>query len=363
MAMHEYSPNPAERSQGPGLDAEEVAWIKDTDLYVALVEQARDENNLLSVENVYDLAAQLGVETVHIKHLMKFLEEDGLIIEVEDLEPGLTTDSLRLFLNDVGKHKLLTAAEEVQLAKSFQRGDIAAKHRMIDSNLRLVVSIAKSYRGNGVPFLDLIQEGAIGLNRAVEKFDPDRGLKLSTYATWWIRQAVQKAIANQAKTIRVPVHVAERQQKLSRADRELQAKLGRHATKEELAEETNIKIKYVNEALDAATANVSLNQPPHDENGESELGDLFPDRTARDPGDSAAEAINRESIRGLLDYLPERERRILELRFGFLDDEQRSFDYIGQELNLTRERVRQLEQQALKRLAKLPNAKALRPTD
>jgi len=260
-------------------------------------------------------------------------------------------DSLQLFLADVGRHKLLTASEEVALAKRIERGDPVAKRKMIESNLRLVVSIAKGYRGLGVPFLDLIQEGTLGLNRAVEKFDWRRGFKFSTYATWWIRQSVQRAVANHARTIRVPVHVVERQQKLSRAARRLEVELGREATKEELAEATGLPIQHVDEALGAAHASVSLNQTVGADD-EGELGDLFADREAADPFDEAEESLRRQSIRRALDALPERERRILELRFGF-EGEPWTLEAIGHELDLTRERVRQLEGQALKRLEAL----------
>ena len=260
-------------------------------------------------------------------------------------------DSLQLFLADVGRHKLLTAAEEVTLAKRIERGDPVAKRRMIESNLRLVVSIAKGYRGLGVPFLDLIQEGTLGLNRAVEKFDWRRGYKFSTYATWWIRQSVQRAVANHARTIRVPVHVVERQQKLSRAARRLEVELGREATKEELAEATGLPIQHVDEALGAAHASVSLNQTVGADD-EGELGDLFADREAADPFDEAEESLRRQGVRRALDALPERERRILELRFGF-EGEPWTLEAIGHELDLTRERVRQLEGQALSRLAAL----------
>jgi RNA polymerase primary sigma factor len=260
-------------------------------------------------------------------------------------------DSLQLFLADVGRHKLLTAHEEVVLAKAIERGDERAKRRMIESNLRLVVSIAKGYRGLGVPFLDLIQEGTLGLNRAVEKFDWRRGYKFSTYATWWIRQSVQRAVANHARTIRVPVHVVERQQKLSRAARRLEVELGREATKEELAEATGLPIQHVDEALGAAQASVSLNQTVGADD-EGELGDLFADREAPDPFDEAEESLRRQGVRKALDALPERERRILELRFGF-EGEPWTLEAIGHELDLTRERVRQLEGQALARLAAL----------
>jgi len=260
-------------------------------------------------------------------------------------------DSLQLFLADVGRHKLLTAADEVTLAKRIERGDPVAKRRMIESNLRLVVSIAKGYRGLGVPFLDLIQEGTLGLNRAVEKFDWRRGFKFSTYATWWIRQSVQRAVANHARTIRVPVHVVERQQKLSRAARRLEVELGREATKQELAEATGLPIQHVDEALGAAHASVSLNQTVGADD-EGELGDLFADREAADPFEEAEESLRRQGVRRALDALPERERRILELRFGF-EGEPWTLEAIGHELDLTRERVRQLEGQALSRLAAL----------
>jgi RNA polymerase primary sigma factor len=260
-------------------------------------------------------------------------------------------DSLQLFLADVGRHKLLTASEEVTLAKAIERGDVIAKRRMIESNLRLVVSIAKGYRGLGVPFLDLIQEGTLGLNRAVEKFDWRRGFKFSTYATWWIRQSVQRAVANHARTIRVPVHVVERQQKLSRAARRLEVELGREATKEELAEATGLPMQHVDEALGAAHASVSLNQTVGADD-EGELGDLFADREAADPFEEAEESLRRQGVRKALDALPERERRILELRFGF-EGEPWTLEAIGAELDLTRERVRQLEAQALSRLAAL----------
>ena len=262
-----------------------------------------------------------------------------------------SADSLQLFLADVGRHKLLTAADEVMLAKRIERGDPTAKRRMIESNLRLVVSIAKGYRGLGVPFLDLIQEGTLGLNRAVEKFDWRRGYKFSTYATWWIRQSVQRAVANHARTIRVPVHVVERQQKLSRAARRLEVELGREATKEELAEATGLPMQHIDEALGAANASVSLNQTVGADD-EGELGDLFADREALDPFDEAEESLRRQGVRRALEALPERERRILELRFGF-EGEPWTLEAIGNELDLTRERVRQLEGQALARLGAL----------
>ena len=258
------------------------------------------------------------------------------------------TDSLQLFLQDVGKHKLLTAAEEVALAKRVERGDKTAKERMINANLRLVVSIAKKYRGHGVPFLDLIQDGVIGLNRAVEKFDWRKGYKFSTYATWWIRQACQRAISNQGATIRVPVHVQERQQKLARARQRLEVKLEREPTIEELAKETGLKESHIEEALSTADASVSLNQSVGSD-GDGELGDLFADRSAVDPADEADETLQRLEVRRAVEALQEPDRRVLELRFGFTG-EQWTLEAIGKELGLTRERVRQIESRALTRL-------------
>jgi RNA polymerase primary sigma factor len=259
-----------------------------------------------------------------------------------------TTDALTLFMNRAGRFQLLTAADEVALAKRVERGDAAAKERMINSNLRLVISIAKRYQGHGLTLLDLIQEGTIGLNRAVEKFDWRRGFKFSTYATWWIRQACQRAISGQSTTIRVPTHVHERRVKLNRAANKLEIQLGRQATREELAEETQLPLKHVEEALDAAAANVSLNQQVGDGDG-GELGDLFADETMAAPDEDAADSYRRQAVRRAVSNLPDRERRIMELRFG-LDSEPHTLDAIGRELGLTRERVRQLEGSALRAL-------------
>jgi RNA polymerase primary sigma factor len=258
------------------------------------------------------------------------------------------TDALTLFMNRAGRYPLLTAAEEVMLAKRVERGDDAAKERMINSNLRLVISIAKRYQGHGLSILDLVQEGVIGLNRAVEKFDWRKGFKFSTYATWWIRQACQRAISGQSTTIRVPTHVHERKVKLSRAANKLQAQLGREATREELAEETQLPLRHVEEALDAAAANVSLNQQARSD-GEGEFGDLVADTTAPDPVEDAADAYRRHAVRLAIGKLPDRERQIVELRFG-LDSDPQSLEAIGRQLGLTRERIRQLEATALAKL-------------
>jgi RNA polymerase primary sigma factor len=258
-------------------------------------------------------------------------------------------DSVQLFLNEIGRYPLLTAADEVALAKRVERGDLAAKETMINSNLRLVVHIAKRYRGHGVPFGDLIQDGVIGLNRAVEKFDYRKGFKFSTYATWWIRQAVQRSIAGQSRTIRVPTHVHERRQTLNRHARKLETELGRPATPEELSKASGIALNHVEEALSVAEARVSLNTPIGDEDG-GELGDLFADDTSDSPAEVAEDALRARAVREALEDLPERERRIMELRFG-LDGEAQSLEAIGRELQLTRERVRQLEAQAMAKLS------------
>jgi len=327
---------------------EERGWIEPAELEAFVVENDLAEGD---AEELVRELERIGLEVREpvTEEKNKKAQPEPVIYEAD--APSGAGDSLQLFLADVGKHKLLTAHEEVVLAKAIERGDARAKRRMIESNLRLVVSIAKGYRGLGVPFLDLIQEGTLGLNRAVEKFDWRRGYKFSTYATWWIRQSVQRAVANHARTIRVPVHVVERQQKLSRAARRLEVELGREATKAELAEATGLPIQHVEEALSAASASVSLNQTVGADD-EGELGDLFADREAADPFDEAEESLRRQNIRKALDALPERERRILELRFGF-DGEPWTLEAIGHELDLTRERVRQLEGQALSRLAAL----------
>jgi RNA polymerase primary sigma factor len=347
--------------------------LLETDQARAMVEGAQERGYLEPTE-LEAFVVELDLNDEEVEELTAELERIGLEIQTpaaaaaaadekeKEKEAELAAaeaaaamsgaaDSLQLFLADVGRHKLLTAADEVILAKAIERGDPTAKRRMIESNLRLVVSIAKGYRGLGVPFLDLIQEGTLGLNRAVEKFDWRRGFKFSTYATWWIRQSVQRAVANHARTIRVPVHVVERQQKLSRAARRLEVELGREPTKEELAEATGLPMQHVEEALGAAHASVSLNQTVGADD-EGELGDLFADREAADPFEEAEESLRRQGVRRALDALPERERRILELRFGF-DGEPWTLEAIGHELDLTRERVRQLEGQALARLGAL----------
>jgi RNA polymerase primary sigma factor len=262
-----------------------------------------------------------------------------------------TTDALQLFLNEAARYPLLTAAEEVELAKLIERGDKAAKDRMINSNLRLVVSIAKKYQGHGLSLLDLIQEGIIGLIRAVEKFDWRRGFKFSTYATWWIRQAVQRGVANKARTIRIPVHIAERETKIARAERELAAKLDRPPTDAEIAKHAKLSTKHVREVRSAARAVTSLDKPLGDAGDGGALGDLFASEE-RQPDEEVHVSLQEEVLHRALAELPERERNVLKLRYGLDgDSDPKSLEEIGRILGLTRERVRQIEMRALEHLA------------
>ena len=319
----------------------------------------------MRADELESLAETHELEAEDLEALSAALEERGVEIREPAEEPTYeadptpaSADSLQMFMNEIGRYPLLTAAEEVALAKRVERGDRAAKERMINCNLRLVVHVAKRYRGHGVPFGDLIQDGVIGLNRAVEKFDYRKGFKFSTYATWWIRQAVQRSVAGQARTIRVPTHVHERRQTLNRHARKLETELGRPATPEELAKASGLKLQHVEEALSVPEARASLNSPVGEDDGE--LGDLFADENADDPEAVAEDALRSLAVRQALAQLPERERRILELRFG-IDGEPKSLEAIGAELGLTRERIRQLETQALARLT--DDLGALAPKD
>jgi RNA polymerase primary sigma factor len=262
-----------------------------------------------------------------------------------------TTDALQLFLNEAAKWPLLTAEEEVELAKRVERGDKEAKERMINSNLRLVVSIAKRYQGHDLALLDLIQEGIIGLIRAVEKFDWRKGFKFSTYATWWIRQAVQRGVANKARTIRIPVHIVERETKIGRAERELAAKLGRQPTEEEIAKRAKLPLKQVREVRQAARAVTSIDRPLGPEN-EGTFGDLIPNEQVDDPEREVTVSLEQKALRRAVDSLPDREQEVVKLRYGLNGDrDPKSLEAIGRELGLTRERVRQIESAALERLA------------
>ncbi len=273
---------------------------------------------------------------------------------------AMTTDSLQLFLNEAGRYPLLTAAEEVELAKRIERGDSKAKDKMINSNLRLVVSIAKKYQGHGLSLLDLIQEGIIGLIRAVEKFDWRRGYKFSTYATWWIRQAVQRGVANKSRTIRIPVHIVEREQKIARAERELTLKLERPPTDEEVARTAKLSAKHVREVRAAARAVASLDKPLGDESDTA-----FGDVVATDKSNVEEEVVvvlSENLLHAAIAKLPDREQQVIKLRYGLDGDQDpKSLEMIGREMGLTRERVRQIEMQALERLAREREIAALAP--
>ena len=265
----------------------------------------------------------------------------------------------RLYLREIGKVPLLTADQEVYLAKRIERGDMAAKTHMIEANLRLVVSIAKSYLGRGLSFLDLIQEGSLGLIRAVEKFDYRKGYKFSTYATWWIRQAVTRAIADKARTIRIPVHMVEKLNKVVHIERQLVQRLGREPQPEEIALELEITTEEVREILRMAQLPVSLEKPIGEEE-ESELGDFVQDEQAESPFDTASVQLRREDIEKALDSLPDRERKVIELRFGLTGAQPCTLEEVGRAFGVTRERIRQIENNTLKRLETLPEAQGLR---
>ena len=276
-----------------------------------------------------------------------------------DLKPDMTTDSLQLFLKDIGKARLLSAQEEVDLAKRIERGSFDAKQKMVESNLRLVVSIAKNYRNQGLPFLDLIQEGTIGLVRAAEKFDYRRGFKFSTYATWWIRQAIARALADKARTIRLPVHIVEKLNKIGRAERKLLTRLGREPTAEEIAEVTGIEPEEVESIKRSAQAPISLQKPVGDEE-ESEFGQLIADEQAESPYERAVEILTEEALRDALENLSYRERRVLELRYGLGGEHPCTLEEVGRTFNVTHERIRQIENDSLKKLQNLREAQQLR---
>jgi RNA polymerase primary sigma factor len=273
------------------------------------------------------------------------------------VEPSL--DSLRLYLRAIGRVSLLTAEQEVMLARRIERGDMRAKQQMIEANLRLVVSIAKSYLGRGLTFLDLIQEGSMGLIRAVEKFDYRRGYKFSTYATWWIRQAVTRAIADKGRTIRIPVHMVEKLNKVVHVERQLIQQLGREPTPEEIATELETTVREVRDVLRMAQQPISLEKPVGEED-DSSLGDFVEDQTAESPFELAAERLRRENLRRALAALPAREREVIEMRFGLSGERPFTLEEVGRAFNVTRERIRQIENHTLKKLEALPEAQRLR---
>jgi RNA polymerase primary sigma factor len=337
----------------------------------ALVERG-EELGCLNLAEFSELLQDADLDEDQLEALYRQLEERGVELTDDcgrasapestyingDLAVA-TTDALQLFLNEAARYPLLTAAEEVELAKLIERGDKAAKDRMINSNLRLVVSIAKKYQGHGLSLLDLIQEGIIGLIRAVEKFDWRRGFKFSTYATWWIRQAVQRGVANKSRTIRIPVHIAEREQKITKAERELTAKLRRSPTDAEVAQAAKLSTKHVRETRQAARAVTSLDKPLGEEQGGA-FGDLIAAEGA--PLEEEVHvSLEQEVLHNALEQLPDRERDVLKMRYGLDGDpDPASLEEIGRRLGLTRERVRQIESQALERLAMRREIEALR---
>ena len=332
-----------------------------TSLLETLLARSEDDD-CVNLSQFNELVAAEELDDDEIGRLYEQLEERGIDVSDDcgreqsestyvngDLAVA-TTDALQLFLNEAGRWPLLTKEEEVALAKQIERGDAEAKERMINSNLRLVVSIAKRYQGHGLSLLDLIQEGIIGLIRAVEKFDWRRGFKFSTYATWWIRQAVQRGVANKSRTIRIPVHIADREQRIARAERALAPKLGRQPTEEEIAKQAKLPLKQLREVREAARAITSLDRPLGAES-DAAFGDLFASEHAQ-PEEELTVSLEQDVLRRAVSQLPDREREVLKRRYGLNGDEDpASLDAIGRELGITRERVRQIEASALEQLA------------
>ncbi len=322
-----------------------------------------------ALDNFYDKLAQHGIEITDDSTAVvqeeaqstdtaeEVKEEESDLLKVPE---GVTVnDPVRMYLKEIGKISLLTSEEEVELAKAIEQGDEEAKRRLAEANLRLVVSIAKKYVGRGMLFLDLIQEGNLGLIKAVEKFDYRKGYKFSTYATWWIRQAITRAIADQARTIRIPVHMVETINKLIRISRQLVQDLGREPLPEEIAEEMNISEDRVREILKIAQEPVSLETPIGEED-DSHLGDFIEDHEAQAPADAAAFELLKEQLEDVLDTLSAREEKVLRLRFGLDDGRSRTLEEVGQHFGVTRERIRQIEAKALRKLRHPMRSKRLR---
>ncbi len=316
------------------------------------------------LESLYSMLAEMGVEVIdeQAEELGDLTEEEAFLGRLDVTIDHSLDDPVRIYLREIGRVPLLTMEQEVELAKLVEKKDVEAKRRLTEANLRLVVSIAKRYMGRGLLFLDLIQEGNLGLIRAVEKFDYRRGYKFSTYATWWIRQAVTRAIADQARTIRVPVHAVETMNKLNRVQRELLQKNGREPTVAELAAELGLTPHKVMEIQKAAQDPVSLESPVGDEE-DSELGDFIEDQEAGEPLDEVFRQIRREELFRVLDSLPARERKVLELRFGLKGERPRTLEEVGDRFGVTRERIRQVEAKTLNRLKNYRDAQALRDID
>ena len=355
----------------------ESALVESEELATLIAEG--QERGVLSNEAIVAALDEADATREQAAELYAFLEEQGIEVlgreEAAESEPAVpaaavakaeldltvepSLDSLRLYLRSIGRVALLTAADEVALAKRIERGDIIAKQQMVEANLRLVVSIAKGYLGRGLSFLDLIQEGSLGLIRAVEKFDYRRGYKFSTYATWWIRQAVTRAIADKGRTIRIPVHMVEKLNKVIGVERQLVQQLGREPTADEIAAQLDCSSKEVREILRMAQHPVSLEKPVGEED-DSALGDFIEDQTAESPFDVAARAMRDEHVCRALSVLPRREREVIEMRYGLTGERPRTLEEVGQAFNVTRERIRQIENHTLKKLESLPETQRLR---
>ncbi|MFL6021690.1 MAG: sigma-70 family RNA polymerase sigma factor [Gaiellaceae bacterium] len=344
-----------------------VSDLLETDNAKSLLETGR-EHGQLSADEIAVALDELELEPAQIDDFYHALEELHIevVASVEDDEQAVveeprevSTDALQLFLKDIGKVDLLTAAQEVELAKRIERGDHSAKQEMVEANLRLVVSIAKKYRNQGLPFLDLIQEGTIGLVRAAEKFDYRKGFKFSTYATWWIRQAVARALADKARTIRMPVHVVEKLNKIVRSERKLRAELGREPLAAEIGRDLDLSAEEVEHIRRSAQTPISLEKPVGDED-ESEFGHFLTDESLPLPDEEAEITLRKETLRKILGTLSSRERQVLELRYGLDGQHPRTLDEVGRTFNVTRERIRQIENQSLKKLRALADAIKLR---
>jgi RNA polymerase primary sigma factor len=382
------------RFEGRGLGTKTEALLEG-EAAITEIEELRpliaegQERGYLTFEQIASCLEEVEVTKEQVAELHSYLEEQGIDVVGADgrpatseggrferaadrekapdtprkpeidltVEPSL--DSLRLYLRSIGRVALLTAEREVALAQRIERGDLQAKQEMVEANLRLVVSIAKGYLGRGLSFLDLIQEGSLGLIRAVEKFDYRRGYKFSTYATWWIRQAVTRAIADKGRTIRIPVHMVEKLNKVVHVERQLVQQLGREPTPEEIATELETSVREVRDILRMAQQPVSLEKPIGEEE-ESELGDFVEDESAESPFEVASENLRRENVRRALEALPQREREVIEMRFGLTGARPYTLEEVGRAFNVTRERIRQIENHTLKKLESLPEAQRLR---
>ncbi|HEY2938787.1 MAG TPA: sigma-70 family RNA polymerase sigma factor [Gaiellaceae bacterium] len=354
--------------QGERVRPSTVAEVLETDEAKGLLESAR-ESGSLSTDEIAAGLGELELDAAQLDDFYHALEElqievvdDGREEPEREIAPAtreITTDSLQLFLKDIGKVDLLTAAQEVELAKRIERGEHSAKQEMVEANLRLVVSIAKKYRNQGLPFLDLIQEGTIGLVRAAEKFDHRKGFKFSTYATWWIRQAVARALADKARTIRMPVHIVEKLNKIVRSERKLRAELGREPTSAEIGADVELGADEVEQIRRSSQAPVSLEKPVGDEE-ESEFGHFLTDENEPLPEEVAEVELRKATLQRVLGTLSSRERRVLELRYGLNGEHPRTLDEVGRTFNVTRERIRQIENQSLKKLRALADSVALR---